>query len=89
MLTTKDSCSGLGVKDDLELFQLPSTQFSHEGHHFQEFQPLSASYQNNDVIEFNIRNTAEHFIDPSSIFIHVRGKVTRSDGKALVSLIGA
>ena len=86
MLTTIHSCSGLGLKDDQELFQIPATQFSHEGHHFQEFQPLSADYQNSDSIQFKIRNTAEHYIDPSSIFIHVRGKVVRHDGKEIVSI---
>ena len=86
MLSTLHFCSNLGVKDDLELFQIPITQFSHEGHHFQEIQPISANYQNNETIEFQIRNTAEHFLDPSSIFLHIRGRVLREDGTVLKPL---
>ena len=60
MLSTLHSYSNLGVKNDLELFQLPSTQFSHEGHHFQEFFPISANYQNNEAIEFRIPNVGDN-----------------------------
>jgi hypothetical protein len=85
MLSTLHSCSNLGVKNDLELFQIQPTQFSHEGYHYQEFYPTSANYQKNEAITFRIPNVGEQYLDPSSIFLHVRGRVVGPGGVKLVS----
>ena len=86
MLSTLHFCSNLGVKNDLKLFQLPPTQFSHEGFHYQDFHPLSPNYQPDSAVNFHILNTGENYLDPSAIFLHVRGNVTRENGDRLVPL---
>ena len=86
MLSTLHACSNLGVKNDLELFTLPPTQFSHEGEKFIEYHPSSLKPQESDTIEFNISNTGEQYLDPSSIFFQVRGRIVRTDGTVTVEL---
>src|SRR5690606_2366511 len=86
MLSTLHSCSNLGVRNDLELFSLPSTQFSHEGEDFIQFHPAALKPGESDFLEFNIPNSSESYLDPSSIFLQIRGKITRLDGKNTLAL---
>ena len=77
--------SNLATKNDVELFDLPMTQMTHTGNYLSEFLPLSANYQNGEPVEFIVRNTAEHFLDPNSFQIQVRGRVVRSNGDNIIS----
>src|SRR5690606_34751247 len=80
MLSTLHKCSALGVKNDLELFDLPPTQFSHEGHEFLEFYPSSSKPEETDAIEFHIPNVGKNYLDPSAIFLYVKAKIVRGGG---------
>ena len=84
MLSTLSSCSYLGVKNDLELFTIPGTQFSHEGGEFIDYYPSQLRPQESDTIDFNIRNNGLMYLDPSSIFLQVRAKLVRADGATTV-----
>src|SRR5215475_235231 len=86
MLSTLHSCSNLGVKNDLELFTLPPTQFSHEGEEFVDYYPSTLKPQDADTLEFHVSNTGESYLDPSSIFLQVRCKIVRQNGTATVEL---
>ena len=80
MLSTLHKCSALGVKNDLELFDLPPTQFSHEGHEFLEFYPSSTKPEETDAIEFHIPNVGKNYLDPSAIFLYVKARIVRGGG---------
>src|SRR5699024_1552332 len=83
MLRTLHSCSALGVKSDLELFDVPPTQFSHESHEFLEFHPLAAKPDESDTVEFRIPNTGKFYINPSAIFFYVKAKIVHANGGSL------
>ena len=80
MLSILHQTSNLGVRNDLELFTIQPTQFSHEDFRYEEYQPVSQNFQNNEAIEFRIRHTAEYYLDPSSLQLHVKAKIAREDG---------
>ena len=81
-ITTLHKRSKLLPGSDLEIFSLPNTQFTHEGEVFMEFYPASIA----QTIEFRIPNNGESYIDPTSIFMHVRCKIVRSDGSNTIEL---
>lgn len=86
MLNTVHACSSLGVKNDLELFTLPITQFSHLGSEFIEFHPSTLKPQESDTVEFNIPNSGVNYLDPSSIYLQIKAKIVRSDGTNTVAI---
>jgi len=85
MLSTLHSCSGFGTKNDLQLFSITPTQFSHEASHMQTFLPLSASFQKNETLEFRVRNISGYFIDIAAVFLRLKGRVLRSTGELITS----
>lgn len=80
-LKTLHECSSLGVKNDLELFTLPITQFSHLGSEWVEYHPTSLKPQESDTVEFNVPNSGLNYLDPSCLYLQIKAKIVRaSDG---------
>ena len=62
------------------LHTLPLTQFSHLGHDYLEVFPNQSTPGQDDVIEFYVPYSGTTYLDPSSMFLYVRGRVVRKDG---------
>ena len=70
------------VKSELDLFTVPPTQTVIEKGQFVEFHPLS-SVRDGGPIEFSISGSGEEYVDLAASYLHVKVKVTKSDGKVL------
>jgi hypothetical protein len=85
MLSTLHANSALGVLNDLALFDIPETQFSHESSFVQEILPVSSSFNQAESVEFQIRNVSDFWIDPSSLLLSVQGRVLRANNEEIIS----
>ena len=70
------------VKSELDLFTVPATQTVIEKGQFVEFHPLS-SVRDGGPIEFTISGSGEEYVDLAASYMHVKVKVTKSDGNVL------
>lgn len=77
--------SELCCKSELSLFSLPFTQYSIEDSSYQAFYPTAGVVNSESVIEFNISNLGQHYLDLESSFLHCRLRIVRSDGQLPVT----
>lgn len=66
----------------LDLFSVPPTQSAVEEGQFVEMHPL-ASLSSGAPIEFSISGSSEEYLDLFNTFLHIRAKVTLSNGDGL------
>ena len=71
------------VKNELDLFSVPSTQTSIEEGRWLEMGPITSVANDSDTIEFNIPASVSEYIDLSSCYIRVKAKVVKASGDAL------
>ena len=71
-----------GVKTELDLFTVPSTQTSIVDSHVVEHQPM-ASLDSGGPIEFLILGSGDDYLDFANTMLHVQVKVTRANGDYL------
>jgi hypothetical protein len=74
--------SGEAVKSEMDLYSIPPTQISIQECFSTEYFPIS-SMDKNVPIEFNIKGSAEDYIDPTKIFLNVKAKIVQSNGDPL------
>ena len=67
------------TKSELDLFAIHPTQTAIESSFLQELKPVSA-IQNGGPFEFVIESSSEDFIDPTSLLVYAKIKVTRENG---------
>ena len=70
------------VKSELVLFMIPPMQTAIEKGYFIEFHPLS-NIRDEQPLEFNVSGNGEDYMDLSSSYLHVKVKITKSDGNDL------
>lgn len=74
------SCSGEGMKSELDLFTLPPTQTSIEGSSFLHYKPVSAlSDENDSPLEFLVPSSTEHYIDLAHTMLHLSVQIQPVD----------
>ena len=78
-----NECSGECAKAELDLFSVPPTQTSVEMSSYSEYHPLT-SLDDGSFLEFEITGSGEDYIDLANTYLHVRAKVTQSNGNDLV-----
>ena len=71
------------VKSELDIFSILPTQTSIESSTFIEYNPI-ASLADSAPIEFLIPAGGEEYIDPSTIVLHVKCKIVKSEDGALM-----
>ena len=71
------------VKNELDLFSVPSTQTSIEEGRWLEMGPITPVGNDSDTIEFNIPASVCEYIDLSSCYIRVKAKVVKTSGDTL------
>ena len=76
----RQSCEG--VKSELDLFTVPSTQTCIIDSHVVEHQPM-ASLDSGGPIEFLIPGSGDDYLDLANTMLHVQAKVTRVNGDDL------
>ena len=77
------SCEG--IKSELDLFSLPTTQTGIEHVQWTEHQ-LIASIGMGGPIEFLLPGSGDDCLDAANTYLFVRAKVTKSDGTYMVRL---
>ena len=71
------SCEG--IKSELDLFSLPTTQTSIEHAQWVEHQPV-ASIGTGGPIEFLLSGSGDHYMDLANTYLFVKAHVVRGDG---------
>ena len=71
------SCEG--IKSELDLFSLPTTQTSIEHAQWVEHQPV-ASIGTGGPIEFLLPGSGDHYLDLANTYLFVKARVVRGDG---------
>ena len=71
------SCEG--IKSELDLFSLPTTQTSIEHVQWVEHQPV-ASIGTGGPIEFLLPGSGDHYLDLANTYLFVKARVVRGDG---------
>ncbi|GBO05178.1 hypothetical protein AVEN_122124-1 [Araneus ventricosus] len=74
--------SPICVKSELDLFSIPSTQAAIEFGKFVEYFPLS-NIRDGSPVEFHISGSGDEYLDLADSYIHVKAKITKSDGAPL------
>ena len=76
----RQSCEG--VKNELDLSTVPSTQNCIVDSHIVEHQPM-ASLDSGGSIEFLMPESGDDYLDLANTMLHVHVKVTQADGRDL------
>ena len=74
------SCEG--IKSELDLFSLPTTQTSIEQAQWVEHQPV-ASVGTGESVEFLLPGSEDHYLDLPNTYLFVRARVFKGDGGPL------
>ncbi|GBM22488.1 Uncharacterized protein F54H12.2 [Araneus ventricosus] len=82
MATLIHQDSPICVKSELDLFSIPSTQAAIEFRKFVEYFPLS-NIRDGSPVEFHISGSGDEYLDLADSYIHVKAKITKSDGAPL------
>ncbi|GBN69183.1 hypothetical protein AVEN_76812-1, partial [Araneus ventricosus] len=82
MATLIHQDSPICVKSELDLFSIPSTQAAIEFGKFVEYIPLS-NIRDGSPVEFHISGSGDEYLDLDDSYIHVKAKITKSDGAPL------
>ncbi|GBO28745.1 Uncharacterized protein F54H12.2 [Araneus ventricosus] len=82
MATLIHQDSPICVKSELDLFSIPSTQAAIEFGKFVEYFPLS-NIRDGSPVEFHISGSGDEYLDLADSYIHVKAKITKSDGAPL------
>ena len=72
------SCEG--IKSELDLFSLPTTQTSIEHAQWVEHQPPVASIGTGGPIEFLLPGSGDRYLDLANTYLFVKARVVRGDG---------
>jgi hypothetical protein len=72
------------TKSELDLFSVPPTQTSIESGCWIEYYPLS-TLADGSPIEFEINGSGEDYIDFGNTYLHVKAKITRTNGNDLAA----
>jgi len=72
------------AKSELDLFSVPPTQTSIESGLLIEYRPIS-SITDGTPIEFENVSSGDDYIDFTNSYLHVKAKIQRADGTALVA----
>ena len=73
-------------KSELDLFSIPPTQSSIQNNIYTRVSPLTAVTNALAPIEFIIKASSEHFIDPSDIFLYLKISIKNRDATKLKDL---
>ena len=68
-----------GIKSELDLFSLPTTQTSIEQAQWVEHQPV-VSIGTGGPIEFLLPGSGNHYLDLANTYLFVRTRVVKGDG---------
>ena len=71
------------MKQELDLFSVPTTQTSIEEGRWVEMGPITPVTHSSDMIEFDIPASDSEYIDLESCYLRVKAKVVKADGTAL------
>jgi hypothetical protein len=71
------------TKSELDLFSVPPTQTSIESGTYVEYRPIS-TLTDGAPIEFDVTSSGDDYLDFASSYLHVKAKIERANGDALV-----
>lgn len=75
--------SAFAEKSEIDLFSIPPTQTTINESIYASFNPISSVSGDLSPIEYIIPASGELYIDPSNIFLAVKGRIQNHDGSAL------